>query len=50
MDKNQQNLHFALQQQQQQSQSATAGLESEIEQLVSEMGLEGSQSGNAKQG
>ena len=32
-----------------QSQS-TAGLESEIEQLVSEMGLEGSQSGNAKQG
>ena len=32
------------------SQSASAGLESEIEQLVSEMGLEGSQSGNAKQG
>ena len=32
------------------SQSASTGLESEIEQLVSEMGLEGSQSGNAKQG
>ena len=46
VDKNQQNLHFALHQ----SQSASAGLESEIEQLVSEMGLEGSQSGNAKQG
>ena len=50
VDKNQQNLHFALQEQLQQSQSASAGLESEIEQLVSEMGLEGSQSGNAKQG
>ena len=32
------------------SQSASAGLESEIEQLVSEMGLDGSQSSNAKQG
>ena len=32
------------------SQSASAGRESEIEQLVSEMGLDGSQSSNAKQG